>query len=122
VTFYGYGEDTFSISSWNLEETEGKGALREVLNERIRNEHPDSSHLVSPPSTYEYTDVYGEGFEAVAEVGQEAEAADTVVGGQPATAFCICPIECVGLACNDCSKLAPTIAQKRSATNERGSE
>jgi len=91
--------------------------LRDVLNERIRNEHPDRSHLISIASTYEYTDVFGECFETgpVAEVGnaldgleeggQVAEAEETVVGGQPATAFCICPVECEGLACNDCSKL-----------------
>ncbi len=122
MTFYGYGEDTFSISSWNLEETEGKAALRRELNERFRNEHPDRSHLISQASQYEYTDVFGEGIEGSEEGGQVAEAEDAIVGGQPATAFCICPIECVGLACNDCAKLAPTIAQKRSATNERGSE
>ena len=97
-----------------MEETEGKAALREVQYKRIRNEHPDRSHLLSLPSTYEYTDVYGEGFETVAERGKAAaealdgeesrseegglvaEAEDTVVGGQPATAFCICPVECVG--------------------------
>ena len=112
-----------SISSWNLEETEGKAELRDVLNERIRNEHPDRSHLISIASTHEYTDVFGECFETgpVAEVGnaldgseeggQVAEAEETVVGGQPATAFCICPVECVGQACNDCSKKAPTSAQ-----------
>ncbi len=112
-----------------MEGTDGKAALREVQYKRIRNEHPDRSHLLSLPSTYEYTDVYGEGFETVAERGKAAaealdgeesrskegglvaEAEDTVVGGQPATAFCICPVECVGQACNDCSKKAPTSAQ-----------
>ena len=105
-----------------MEKTEGKAALRDDLNERIRNEHPDRSHLISNVSTYQYTDVFGEGFDGSEEGGQVAEAEDTVVGGQPATAFCICPVECEGLACNDCSKLAPAVAQKRSATNQRGSE
>jgi len=105
-----------------LEETAGKAALRGELNERIRNEHPDRSHLISQASQYEYTDVFGEGMEGSEEGGLVAEAEDTLVGDQPATAFCICPVECEGLACNDCVKLAPAVAQKRSVTSQRGSE
>ncbi len=54
------------------------------------------SHLISNASTYQYTDVLGECFDGSEEGWQVAEAEDTVVGGQPATAFCICPVECEG--------------------------
>ena len=88
MTFYGYGEDTFSISSWNLEETEGKAALRRELNERFRNEHPDRSHLISQASQYEYTDVFGEGIE-------ESEEGDELfyLKGNPAVRETISPLK-----------------------------
>ena len=66
--------------------------------------------------------MFGEGMEGSEEGRQVAEAEDTLVGGQPATAFCICPVECHGLACNDCAKLSPAVAQKRSVTSQRSSE
>ena len=49
--------------------------------------------------------------------GQVEEEEDAAAKGQPATAFCICPLECVGKVSKDCSKIVHATAQKRSAKN-----